>query len=228
MLENQGGQITFQVPYGVPAGEATIRVDRNDSRTVQTGNTISVKVANSAPRLLQFALNSSGASIAATSVTSTDNIVTGESVGTRIRHRDFPDGVTFPVPTTADSQAVQQPVGDTLVFYGLGFGQTSPPATEGVGISGTTTIANCTMVFETVVLPGAPNITSTPAYCGLTPGSVGLYQVNVTVPAGTPKGSSVPVYLTIGSATSNSVAIAVLGRRSRVQGRLADLCRRLG
>jgi uncharacterized protein (TIGR03437 family) len=208
-VENQGGQITFQVPYSVPAGQATIRVDRNDSGTVQTGNTISVQVANSAPRLLQFALNSSGASITAAAVTSTDNIVTENPVGTEYAIATFPDGVTFPIPTTTGLASRPATFGDTLVFYGLGFGQTSPPATEGVAISGTTTIANCTMVFETVVLPGAPNITSTPAYCGLTPGSVGLYQVNVTVPTGTPTGNAVPVYLTIGSATSNSVAIAV-------------------
>jgi uncharacterized protein (TIGR03437 family) len=208
-VENQGGQITFQVPYGTPAGQATIRVDRSDSGTVQTGNTISVQVASSAPRLLEFALNSSGASITATAVTSTDNIVTENPVGTEYAIATFPDGVTFPVPTTAGLTSRPATAGDTLVFYGLGFGQTSPPATEGVAISGTTTIANCVMVFETVVLPGAPNITSTPAYCGLTPGSVGLYQVNVTVPSGTPKGSAVPVYLTIGTATSNSVNIAV-------------------
>jgi uncharacterized protein (TIGR03437 family) len=208
-VENQGGQITFQVPYSVPAGQATIRVDRNDSGTVQTGNTISVQVASSAPRLLQFALNSSGASITAAAITSTDNIVTENPVGTEYAIATFPDGATFPIPTTAGLASRPATAGDTLVFYGLGFGQTSPPATEGVAISGMTAIANCTMVFETVVLPGAPDITSTPAYCGLTPGSVGLYQVNVTVPVGTPTGVAVPVYLTIGTIVSNSVAIAV-------------------
>jgi uncharacterized protein (TIGR03437 family) len=208
-VENQGGQITFQVPYATPAGQATIRVDRNDNGTVQTGNTISVQVASSAPRLLQFALNSSGASIAPTAVTTTDNIITENPVGTEYAIATFPDGVTFPIPTTAGLASRPATAGDTLVFYGLGFGQTSPPATEGVAISGTTTIANCSMVFETIVLPGVPNIASTPAYCGLTPGSVGLYQVNVTVPSGTPKGSAVPVYLTIGAANSNSVNIAV-------------------
>jgi uncharacterized protein (TIGR03437 family) len=208
-VENQGGQITFQVPYATPAGQATVRVDRSDNGTVQTGNTISVQVANSAPRLLQFALNSGGASIAAGAVTTTDNIVTENPVGTQYAIATFPDGVTFPIPTTAGLPSRPAKVGDTLVFYGLGFGQTTPPATEGVAISGTTNVANCLMVFETIVLPGVPNISSTPSYCGLTPGSVGLYQVNVTVPTGTPIGNATPVYLTIGTATSNSVAIAV-------------------
>ncbi len=208
-VENQGGQITFQVPYNVPAGQATIRVDRNDNGTIATGNTVSVQVANSAPRLLQFALNSSGASIAATAITNTDNIVTENPVGTEYAIATFPDGVTFPIPTTAGLPSRPATVGDTLVFYGLGFGQTSPPVTEGVAVPGAAQVSNCAMVFEAIVLPGVPNLTSTPSYCGLTPGSVGLYQVNVTVPFGTPKGSVVPVYLTIGTATSNSVAIAV-------------------
>lgn len=208
-VENQGGQITFQVPYNTPPGQATVRVDRSDSGTVATGNTISVQVASSAPRLLQFALNSSGASITAGAITTTGNIVTENPVGTEYAIATFPDGVTFPIPTTTGLPSRAATVGDTLVFYGLGFGQTSPPVTEGVAVPGTPQVSNCLMVFETVVLPGAPNITSTPSYCGLTPGSVGLYQVNVTVPSGTPKGSAVPVYLTIGTATSNSVAIAV-------------------
>jgi uncharacterized protein (TIGR03437 family) len=208
-VENQGGQLTFQVPYSVPAGQATIRVDRNDNGTVQTGNTISVQVVNSAPRLLQFALNSSGASITPAAITTTGNIVTENPVGTEYAIATFPDFVTFPIPTTAGLASRPATVGDTLVFYGLGFGQTTPAVTEGVAVSGTTTIANCTMVFETNVLPGAPNVSSTPSFCGLTPGAVGLYQVNVTVPSGTPKGSAVPVYLTIGTATSNSVSIAV-------------------
>jgi uncharacterized protein (TIGR03437 family) len=43
----------------------------------------------------------------------------------------------------------------------------------------------------------------------LNPGSVGLYQVNVQVPAGSAKGNAVPVAITIGGVTSNTVTIAV-------------------
>ena len=208
-VENQGGQITFQVPYNTPSGQATIRVDRNDNGTVQTGNTISVQVQSSEPRLLQFALNTTGTSIDATAISNADNIVTENPVGTEYAIATFPDGATFPVPTTAGIASHPASAGNVLVFYGLGFGQTNPPVTEGVAVAGLSTIANCLMVFGTSVLPGVPNITSAPSYCGLTPGSVGLYQVNVAVPVGTPKGYAGPVYLTIGNAISNSVAIAV-------------------
>ncbi len=155
-VENQGGQITFQVPYNTPSGQATIRVDRTDNGTVQTGNTISVQVAPTAPRLLQFALNSSGASITPAAVTTADNIVTENPVGTEYAIATFPDAVTFPVPATAGLASRPATAGDTLIFYGLGFGQTSPPVTEGVAVAGLSTVANCVMVFETNVLPGAP------------------------------------------------------------------------
>jgi uncharacterized protein (TIGR03437 family) len=208
-VENQGGQITFQVPYATPSGQATIRVDRNDSGTVQTGNTVSVQVASTAPRLLQFPINLTSASISRSALTAPDNIVTEGSVGTEYAIATFSDFVTFPIPTTPGIASRPAKVGDTLIFYGLGFGQTTPPVTEGIGAAGLPLVSNCVMVFETNVLPGAPNITATPSYCGLTPGSVGLYQVNVTVPPGTPSGNAIPVYLTIGTTNSNSVQIAV-------------------
>jgi uncharacterized protein (TIGR03437 family) len=46
-------------------------------------------------------------------------------------------------------------------------------------------------------------------FSGLSPGSVGLYQVNAIVPAGTATGSAVPVVISIGGVNSNSVTIAI-------------------
>jgi beta-glucosidase len=46
-------------------------------------------------------------------------------------------------------------------------------------------------------------------FSGLAPGSVGEYQVNALVPANAPTGNTIPVVLTIGGATSNTVQIAV-------------------
>ncbi len=182
---NAGGQITFQMPYNTPPGQATIRVDRNDNGTVQTGNTISVPVQSRVPALLQFALNGSQYAIAT-----------------------FTDYVTFPIPVTAGVPSRPARAGDVLIFYGLGFGATAPPVTEGVAVPGLTNISGCTMVFGESVIPSA-NVYATPSFCGLTPGSVGLYQVNVTVPAGAPTGNAVPVTLGIGSLTSNTALIAI-------------------
>ena len=46
-------------------------------------------------------------------------------------------------------------------------------------------------------------------FAGLAPGFIGLYQVNVRVPAGAPSGNAVGVSLRIGGAESNVVTIAV-------------------
>jgi len=55
------------------------------------------------------------------------------------------------------------------------------------------------------------NVAAKVIFSGLAPGYVGLYQVNALVPADTPGGDAVPVYLSIGGATSNTVTIAVKG-----------------
>jgi uncharacterized protein (TIGR03437 family) len=47
------------------------------------------------------------------------------------------------------------------------------------------------------------------SFSGLAPGYVGLYQVNVQVPANAPSGDAVPVILNIGGVTANTVTIAV-------------------
>lgn len=182
---NAGGQITFQMPYNTPAGQATVRVDRNDNGTVQTGNTISVPVQPRVPRLLQFALNGNEYAIAT-----------------------FTDFTTFPIPVTQGVPSRPAKAGDVLIFYGLGFGATTPAATEGIAVAGLTNIADCVMVFGQSVIPSA-NIYATPSFCGLTPGLVGLYQVNVTVPAGAPTGNAVPISLAIGGVASNTAAIAI-------------------
>jgi uncharacterized protein (TIGR03437 family) len=46
-------------------------------------------------------------------------------------------------------------------------------------------------------------------FSGLAPGFVGLYQVNVQVPAAAPSGAAVPVALTIAGVQSNTVTIAI-------------------
>jgi uncharacterized protein (TIGR03437 family) len=203
-VENQGGQITFQMPYSTPPGSATVQVVRNDNGTLAQGNTISVPVNSVVPELLQFSLNVSG-----NQITTVDNIATESPVGTQYAVATYTDFVTFPIPTTAGVPSRPANPGDVLVFYGLGFGQTTPAVTEGVAVSGQATVANCLMVFGGETIVEGSKTSAVPSYCGLTPSSVGLYQVNVAVPAGAPSGSAVPVYLKIGNSVSNPVAIAV-------------------
>jgi uncharacterized protein (TIGR03437 family) len=63
-----------------------------------------------------------------------------------------------------------------------------------------------TTTTPTVTIGGLP---ATVTFSGLAPGFIGEYQVNVLVPAGVTPGSAVPVVLTIGGVTSNTVTMAV-------------------
>jgi uncharacterized protein (TIGR03437 family) len=46
-------------------------------------------------------------------------------------------------------------------------------------------------------------------FAGLAPGFIGLYQVNVTIPASTPPGLGIPLALKAGGQQSNSVLVAL-------------------
>jgi uncharacterized protein (TIGR03437 family) len=107
------------------------------------------------------------------------------------------DFSTFVLPSHPAKAGV-----DTVVFYALGLGQTlPPPPPDGNAAQGLKQVNS----VEAVI--GFP---IEPAYAGLTPGSVGLYQINVPLPSNVPKGSAVPVYLTMpGGVTSNTVNLAI-------------------
>ncbi len=84
--------------------------------------------------------------------------------------------------TFAGATTVAAHPGDVLILWGTGFGPTSPVAPDGVPVPATTQFA-CSPV--TVSLGGtAANVYG----CALSPGSAGLYQVAIQVPAGLANG----------------------------------------
>jgi minor extracellular serine protease Vpr len=94
--------------------------------------------------------------------------------------------------------------GSVIAIYCSGLGAVSnPPAT---GSPASTAITSETMTTPVVTIGGVP---APVLFSGLAPGSVGEYQVNVQVPAGSGTGSAVPVVLSIGGALSNAVTIGV-------------------
>ena len=107
------------------------------------------------------------------------------------------EDVTANVRTIADipQQIPAAPAvpGETLTFYGIGFGPVTPatPSFAGQVAQGQSALAT-PIEFKFGSFPGA--IT----YAGLAPGLVGLYQFNVTVPAGVDDGD-VPLTITLGS-----------------------------
>jgi uncharacterized protein (TIGR03437 family) len=68
-----------------------------------------------------------------------------------------------------------------------------------------------TMPSTTISVPVASigGIRAPVTFSGLAPGFVGLYQVNVQVLDNAPSGDAVPVVVTLGGASSNTVTIAV-------------------
>jgi uncharacterized protein (TIGR03437 family) len=95
--------------------------------------------------------------------------------------------------------------GSTIVLYATGGGAVTPAVMDG-----TTAFPALSLVAQSV----AARVGGLPAaviYAGVAPGIVaGVLQINVTVPPGVSPGSSVPVQVTIGAATSQAgVTVAV-------------------
>ena len=92
----------------------------------------------------------------------------------------------------------------TILIYCTGLGAvTNQPQT---GAAAPSNPLAATKTTPTVTIGNVP---AQVLWSGLAPGSVGLYQVNVLVPANAPTGNAVPVVVSIGGATSNAVEIAV-------------------
>ncbi len=104
----------------------------------------------------------------------------------------------------ADSK---QPAGAGVSYvqiYCTGLGDvTNRPSTGAVGA--------WNPLSQTTAKPAVTvgGVNSEVLFSGLAPGEVGVYVVNVQVPAAAPTGDAVPVALSIGGATSNIVAMAI-------------------
>jgi len=106
---------------------------------------------------------------------------------------------------TANSSGNPAAGGSTVSFFVTGLGATNPAFVTGQ-TGATSEPLNRTVQTPVVMING---ISAAVGFSGLAPGFVGLYQVNATVPSGTPAGPSVPVTLTINGRTSNAVTMAV-------------------
>jgi uncharacterized protein (TIGR03437 family) len=175
-------QIAFQVPLETPVGTALVQVQRDGL----TSNTVSVQVVDRAPRLLRVGYTNFGAIQNA-------------------RDLSYPMPVGYlPGVTTHPAQ-----VGDVLVIYAIGLGPTNPEVGTNVPAPSSEPLARLTnrpMVNFGGGFIGA--LLATPAYSGLSPTYVGLYQVNVTIPPGVPSGIA-NVSLAFSDSASNSVQIAI-------------------
>jgi len=89
--------------------------------------------------------------------------------------------------------------GDTLIIYGTGLGAVNPR--EVAGAPAISEPMSQTLDPVTVTIGG---VNAPVSFAGPTPGSTGLYQVNVTVPSGIATSSAAPLVLTQGGKSSPS------------------------
>ena len=175
------GQINCQIPTDAPTGTALLQVKRTDG---QAGNLVTLDIGPRAPRLLRFNLGDFGAIVNA-------------------RDGSYP----LPVGAIPGSNTHPASAGDTLIIYAIGLGDTNPfvatgapaPSSPLARVTGTATVNFGGSIGGALAVPD---------FVGLSPTSAGLYQVNVVIPQGVPKGN---LYLTVdfGDSTSNPVQIAI-------------------
>jgi uncharacterized protein (TIGR03437 family) len=177
------GQINFQIPFDAAEGLATVVVESGGQRS----NPVAVPIANRAPRVLRLGIGDYG-------------ILVNQ------------DG-TFPLPASAGLGSAARPAraGDTLVIYAIGLGPTNPVVASGAAAP-SSPLARVEPTPSVII--GSTSISQneaiTPLFVGLTPGFVGLYQINVTLPVSVERGNEVPMFLNMGeNVFSNRVTLAI-------------------
>ncbi|MBI3698447.1 MAG: hypothetical protein HY238_26855, partial [Acidobacteria bacterium] len=180
------GQVNFQMPFEASSGTARVRVERQGQR----GNTVTVPVGRRGPGLYGFPGTTYGIVINASR---TDGLFFA-----------WPD-----IPALAGVAKAPAKPGDFLVLYGSGFGPTNPAVATGAA-AGSDPVSGVIETPRVNFGRGAFGPFADPLFVGLTPGFVGLYQVNVQAPAGLPANQRSPVSLAWpDGTTSNIVEFAV-------------------
>ena len=117
----------------------------------------------------------------------------------------FPDGTVIAQDVNYQLINAQHPAhaGDTIMLYLTGMGATNPPVPTGVP-SPASPLA-VTAIQPQVTIDAA---TADVSFSGLTPGLVGLYQINVRIPINARTGD-LPLVVSQNGATSNTAIVPV-------------------
>lgn len=175
-------QVNFQVPWQLlSSSTATLTVTTASG----TSPSITVSLSPAAPGI--FLIN-------------TANSATQGAI-------QIANTATLVAPVGAIPGAISRPAttGDILTIYCSGLGAvTNTPATGSAAGSGSNLSSVQAQVSVTIGGKSAPFL-----FAGLSPGYVGLYQVNVQLPTGVTTGNAVPVIVTTANLNSNTAVIAV-------------------
>jgi uncharacterized protein (TIGR03437 family) len=181
------GQINLQIPFDAAVGDAAIRLERNG----ESSNTISAQLALRAPRILRLGIGDYG------------TIVNQDG--------SFPIPASYPIPSLTGVANHPAKAGDVLVAYALGLGETVPPVLSGAGAPAVEPFARVPLTPKVILTGGSAGAPASvdPQFVGLTPGFVGLFQINVAIPQNPPTGATVALYLDDGTYRSNTVRLAI-------------------
>lgn len=179
MLGVFSGQINVQVPSLRP-GPTTVQVTLNCGTSKAVSSNLAAAVVQTvSPEFFAFAPDP----IAGNNPIAAVNALTGAYVGPP----GLLKGVTF-VPAKA---------GDIVAAFGTGWGGTNPAIGLGVIPGGAASLASA----YTVTLGGVMLPSSSIQYAGVSPCCAGLYQLNFTIPQGTPSGNQ-PLVITVDGVAS--------------------------
>lgn len=177
-------QINYQIPYQIQSGLAKLEVLNNDT-VVTTGYLI---VGAVAPGVFTATATGKGQAVAL--------------------NQDFSlNGDSSQLPN-----AKPEARGRVVTFFANGpGGQFKNPANNQTlsPVSGTPTPASPIYATASTPIVTVGGVPATVAFSGLTPGLIGLWQLNVVIPANAPVGNSVPVIIKLNRRTTNQTTIAV-------------------
>jgi uncharacterized protein (TIGR03437 family) len=183
MLGVYPSQINVQVG-ALPPGPVTVQVTTGcGTSNAVTSNYAGVAVQAASPEFFYYAIDPTGGS----NPVAAANTSTGAKIG--------PPGL-LPGVTLVPAKP-----GDTVEVYATGFGATSPS----FGLGAIPGKGAMVAAPYSLTLGGVPIPASDIAYAGVSPCCVGLYQLDFTIPAGTPSGQ-LPLVITIAGAPSPSEA----------------------
>jgi uncharacterized protein (TIGR03437 family) len=172
-------QVNVQVPSGVPNGSQSLVVTTFGGASAS----FSVTVAATSPGIL---------------APPAFKLAAGQYAAAQ-----FPDAATFVMPPGSVIGVPQRraKAGDTITFWGIGFGPVSPNINAGLIEQQANNLSGVQISFA-----GVP---ATIQFAGLVQGLVGLYQFNVVVP-NVPVSDTVPVVFKLnGTAATQSLLLPI-------------------
>ncbi|MBI3933834.1 MAG: hypothetical protein HY316_04025 [Acidobacteria bacterium] len=159
--------------------------------------------ANSRPHVY-VRVQRSGSSVETASVPETITVAAARPAIFTVNQQGTGQGAILNQNSSPNSPSNPESRGRVVQIFATGLGATNPVVPPGQS-SPANPPAN-TVLLVTAQIGDQP---ATVQFAGLAPNYVGLYQVNVLVPASAPTGSAVPLVLTQDGVPSNTVTLAI-------------------